>query len=183
MLSSTGYFMPLTEAEIISIFYRYCNPTLALSSPSEAQPIIGIQSPSVLRMKSVELPTSMQQPLWYQMVCTGEDELSTMQSKNKGIDLSALVAGADSPAIGRRIATEAIMNRVAHILTMPVEKLDALRPTHFYGVDSLTAIEIRNRISKSFGVAVSLFEILGENSFTDSGQSIANKCIEGHDHQ
>lgn len=177
-LNSTGYFIPLSESEIIAIFDHYCNPDLELPSPEDAQPIVGIQNPLLLRAQGIELPQSMQEPLWYQMTCSGDDSTSAVKLGNQHADLIAMVSSADSAAEAETIVTEAIVKKVAQLLTMAPEQLDANRPIHYYGVDSLTAVDIRNWISKTFLVPLSTFEILGNTSFNDLGLSVSKKCKE-----
>ena len=61
--SSTSHFMPLSQPEVIAVSNHYCNPGLKLSSPGDAQPIHGVQSPEVLRTQGIVLPQSMQESL------------------------------------------------------------------------------------------------------------------------
>lgn len=175
-LNRTGYFIPLSQPEIIAIFDYFCNPGLVLSSPEDAQPVVGIQNPSVLRAQGVELPQSMQEPLWYQLVCSGGDSISATESGDQNQDLATIFSRVHSTAEAGVFVTEAIMEKAAQILSMPLENLDANRRIHQYGVDSLTAVDIRNWISKTFAVPLSTFEILGETSFNDLGLSVAKKC-------
>lgn len=176
-LNSTGYFIPLSEPDIIAIFDRYCNPSLTLS-PGEEQPIIGIQSPIVLKTQGVELPQSMQQPLWYELVSSGHETPRTTETAHHNLDLATMLKSTNSQSEAETIVDEAILNKVAQLLTIPPEKLDADRPIHHYGVDSLTAVDIRNWLSKTFAVAVSTFEILGDFSINDLGLSVLRKFKE-----
>ena len=177
-LNSTGYFIPLSQTEIIAIFDHYCNPGLKLSSLGDAQPIVGIQSPEVLKAQGIALPQSMQEPLWYQMVCSGDDTTNATNPGDESSDLAAVISSENSTAEAGTIVTNAMMKEIARILAMAPEKLSADRPIHYYGVDSLTAVDIRNWISKTFAVPLSTFELLGDTSFNDLGLSISKRCKE-----
>ena len=174
-LNSTGYFIPLSESEIIAIFDHYCDPSL-ISSAGEEQPIIGIQSPAALEKQGIELPQAMQQPLWYQLVSSADDSVKATEASHHNLDLATMVKSASSQSQAETIVTDALLNKVAQILTLGPEKLDADRPIHYYGVDSLTAVDIRNWLSQTFAVKVSTFEILGDTSFNGLGVSVSRKC-------
>ncbi len=177
-LNSTGYFVPLTEAEILAIFDRYCDPGLTFSSASDAQPIVGIQSPAVLRSRGIELPTSMQQPLWNMMasIDSGGGK-STAATKSDEFDLLALTVAASTTEETGAITTRAITDKIAKIMSTEPEKLDIGRPIQSFGVDSLTAVDIRNWISKTFAVQIPTFEILGNNSLAELGLAVARKLV------
>ena len=175
-LNNTGYFIPLSEPEIIAIFDHYCDPSLQLVSSNDAQPIVGIQSPAVLRAQGIQLPQSMHEPFWSVMNCAGDNSTSVVETKDQDTDLAAMVSNAASTTEAGTTATEGMMTKVAQLLSMPPETLDADRPVHSYGVDSLTAVDIRNWISKTFAVQMSTFEIMGDTTFNAMGLSISKKC-------
>ncbi|KAL8846842.1 MAG: hypothetical protein Q9221_008100 [Calogaya cf. arnoldii] len=174
-LNSTGYFVPLGEPEILAIFDHYCDPSLHLASVSDIQPIVGIQSPAVLRSQGIELPTSMQQPLWNQMTSFDSDGRMTTANNDEEIDLISSAAAANTTEEAATITTRAITDKIAKIMSIAPEKLDIGSPIHSFGVDSLTAVDVRNWISKTFAVQISTFEILGNNSLTELGLAVARK--------
>lgn len=177
-LNNTGYFIPLSTPEITAIFEHYCDPSCQPASPEDARPIVGIQSPVVLRDRGIELPQSMQEPLWSQMGAGEDNAQSATISQDQNVDLAALVAKANSTPEAGTIVTQAIKNKAAQILTTSAQNFDSERPIHSYGMDSLTAVEIRNWITKTFAVTLSTFEILGNITFNDLGLSVSRKCKE-----
>ena len=58
------------------------------------------------------------------------------------------------------IVVEAIVCKLARGLTVQSEEIDADRPLHLYGVDSLVAVELRNWINKEFAADVPVFELM-----------------------
>ncbi|KAL8769661.1 MAG: hypothetical protein Q9209_004458 [Squamulea sp. 1 TL-2023] len=174
-LNNTGYFVPLAEAEILAIFDHYCDPNLEYPSPSDTQPIVGIQSPAILRSRGIELPASMQQPLWSMMASIDSGSNITPTTKDEETDLLASTLAAKTVEGAGAITTGAITNRIGQIMSIEPEKLDISSPIHSFGVDSLSAVDIRNWISKIFAVQISTFEILGNNSLTELGQAVARK--------
>ncbi|KAL9640595.1 MAG: hypothetical protein Q9204_000651 [Flavoplaca sp. TL-2023a] len=174
-LNSTGYFVPLAEAEILAIFDHYCDPNLEYSSQYDTQPIVGIQSPAVLRSQGIELPASMQQPLWSVMASIDSGTNVTLATKDEETDVQASTIAANTVEEAGAITSRAITNRIAKIMSIEPEKLDLSSPIHSFGVDSLSAVDIRNWISKTFAVQISTFEILGNNSLSELGLAVARK--------
>ncbi|MDT0477887.1 acyl carrier protein, partial [Streptomyces sp. DSM 41014] len=60
-----------------------------------------------------------------------------------------------------------LVERVAKVLALPVDRLNVRKPLNRLGMDSLMATEIRSHIQHEFGVVVPLAKIL-------SGQSVAD---------
>ncbi|KAL6717587.1 hypothetical protein ACLMJK_005502 [Lecanora helva] len=175
-LNSTGHFIPIAEPELIAIFDHYCDPNLQLASPRDAQPVVGIQSAAILRGQGIQLPQSMEDPLWSIMKCSDNGLITATETKDHQIDLGAMISKAASTTEAGTLATEAMIKKVAQLLSMPPEKLDADRFIHHYGVDSLTAVDVRNWISKTFAVQLSTFEIMGNTTFNNMGLTIVKQC-------
>lgn len=93
-------------------------------------------------------------------------------------DIAAEVDTADTIEKGRDIITGALLKRVAKTPSIDEEKLYLNRPMHTYGVDSLTAVDLRNWFAKTLGVVVAVFEILGDVSFAEIGLIVARKYME-----
>lgn len=64
---------------------------------------------------------------------------------------------------------------LAKAMTMLPEEVDANKPPNAYGVDSLVAVGVRNFISSSFGVAVSVFDVLSDATIAELATAIAAK--------
>lgn len=68
----------------------------------------------------------------------------------------------------------ALASRVARNLKTPVGNIDAAKPLHAYGVDSLVAVEIRHWIVRDMKAEVSLFDVLGSMSIASLALKIAS---------
>ncbi len=58
------------------------------------------------------------------------------------------------------------MSKLSKVLSMPQENIDASKPMHVFGVDSLVAVEIRNWFNKKLNANVTVFDILGNASIS-----------------
>ena len=50
------------------------------------------------------------------------------------------------------IIVEALIKRISGIMSLPLRDIDSGKPVHFYGVDSLVAVEFRNWLGKNLGL-------------------------------
>lgn len=71
--------------------------------------------------------------------------------------------------------TEALVKRTADILQMPTSEVDPAQPLYRYGVDSLTAIEVRNWISRELKANMALLEIVSAVPIREFAAKIAEK--------
>ena len=94
---------------------------------------------------------------------------------NKAVSLQAKLAQVESLAGAAKIVTDAMVTKVAKLLQTTSLEIDAGRPLHSYGVDSLVAIEIRNWIFKDIKSNVSLFDVLSAVPISVLAEKIALK--------
>jgi acyl carrier protein len=171
-LLRTGYYTPLSRNDTLAIFDYYCNPDLGLLPPSECQPVIGIRTPTEIVARNRELPPAMRQPLWNLFPLTTSISIEKSITDLR-VDLSQMIKNADSPAEVANIVGEALMKQVSNILATPLEGIEFHNAVSSYGIDSLTAVELRNWVSKTFQVEVAVFDIMGGASFATIGNIIA----------
>ena len=169
-LSSTGLYVPMTEAEILGLFEYFCNPSLDLSKlPSQVA--AGIVPPSLHGSRDIETPAAFHQPLWRHTLDTSGDDktdpaldISQDSENNNTRSIHAALTQAPSPTQIREIITNALVDRFCRLTLIPYNKLDLDKPLHAAGADSLTAVDLRSWVVKEFGVDVPVFDILGDVS-------------------
>lgn len=89
--------------------------------------------------------------------------------------LAAQLAGVSSMEQAAQVVTEALVKRTAEILQMPSSEVDPAQPLYRYGVDSLTAIEVRNWISRELKANIALLEIVSAVPIKDFAAKVAEK--------
>lgn len=158
------------------------NNTPKLNLGSEAascQAIVGLRP--ISHWKHLEdVPATMCQPLWGHMhhFPVDKDTAAAAQAKQRSSAVNVaekMAAAAGSLAQMAEVTSEALAGRVASLLGSAKDAVDLQEPMHLYGLDSLTAIDVRNWVGKVFDVDMPVFEILGGTTFTDAGMSIARK--------
>ncbi|KAF2868562.1 polyketide synthase PksD [Massariosphaeria phaeospora] len=74
------------------------------------------------------------------------------------------------------VVVESVVQKLARGLMIKAEEVDADRPLHLYGVDSLVAVELRNWMNKEFAADVPVFELMSGKSIVTIGQLVAKTC-------
>ncbi|KAH6614378.1 polyketide synthase [Chaetomium sp. MPI-SDFR-AT-0129] len=82
-------------------------------------------------------------------------------------------AKSDEEAIG--IAAQGIVEKLSEVLTIAAEDLDVARNITSYGLDSLTAIELRNWIAKELRANLQILELLSSGTISDLAALIVQK--------
>ncbi|TIC96982.1 Compactin diketide synthase mokB [Colletotrichum higginsianum] len=80
---------------------------------------------------------------------------------------------ADGEAVD--LITSALVQRLAKLMMMPEDDVDAGKPLSAYGVDSLVAVEVRNWIAKEVAVEVSVFDIMANIPMRQLAADLAGK--------
>ncbi|KAK3503197.1 hypothetical protein B0T13DRAFT_486143 [Neurospora crassa] len=87
------------------------------------------------------------------------------------------VAKTDEEAMA--IAGQGILQKLSDVLTIDVANLDAARNITSYGLDSLTAIELRNWIAKELRANLQILELLSSGTVNDLAAIIVQKTRGG----
>jgi amino acid adenylation domain-containing protein len=126
---------------------------------AQNQPQIGVFSLD-WQLLSRRYPTFSQFPLFSQMRRSGESEkpASKRPDASNDMELSVLV---ELEPTQRRARLENYLARVvASVLRLPIEQVNLSEPISLWGLDSLTALEIKNQVEKDSGVTLSYVRFL-----------------------
>ena len=172
------YYMDIHEAECHAILDYYCNPDLPLTSSLHSQVIVGLESPANLSAQGLNEPFWMERPMFSHMY-EMRDETSSSSARRTAmeevINYPDLIHQADCLMDVSDLVVEGLRTKLAKTLAMEKENIDTNRPMHTYGVDSLTAVEVRTWFHRVMGADVAVFEILGNESITSLGLTVARK--------
>ncbi|KAI1436832.1 putative polyketide synthase [Xylaria sp. CBS 124048] len=182
MLLSSRYQKTYVK-ELCALLDIYCDPRSKFSDGTAGwQSVIGIRPVSHWQHVE-EVPATFEQPLWGHMHHVpglkgqggdeGPDEETGRDQRTLALHLAQRATAVDSPAKTAELVSKALTHRVAAILGAVEDRLDALKPMNSYGLDSLSAIDVRNWVGKVFGVEMPIFEILGGTTFAEAGMYIA----------
>lgn len=180
-------FVPMSTKEVCALLDIYCDPNTTLSRDTiSCQAIVGIRPPAYWKAGQA-VSSTMEQPFWQHMHHVpvvrghieedGEDvDESEVGSKDKQITVRELVSkGLLTEAA--EVISQALMQHVSTALGTPADRIDEQKPMHLYGLDSLSAIDLRNWVGKVFNTDLPVFEILGGANFIVAGTAIARKMM------
>ena len=176
--TSTGLYIPVSESEIMALLDHFCNPTLELQPISQAQIVVGIKSPADVVTQGYDLSEAMRQPLWSQTHLTVGRVIENAHHVEEEITVCALLQKAESTVEAATLVTDALSQRFSRMLSIPEGNINIEEPLHANGADSLSAVDLRNWVMKTFAVDVSVFDILGDASMAVIGRMIAMKWLE-----
>ena len=89
-----------------------------------------------------------------------EDQTQDRATDKRGESLLARLDGASPTEEVQTVVTEAVVEKFAKLLTVPMEKVDATREISKYGMDSMIAAELRNWVYKTFGTDIPLLKLM-----------------------
>ena len=70
---------------------------------------------------------------------------------------------------------DALTAKLAASIMVAKDDMDVTKPMYRYGVDSLVAVELRNRFAKKLTADIAIFDILGESTFLAVGTLAARR--------
>lgn len=129
----------------------------------------------------LKLPASFSNVFW-----APDGKFEALRSKaSQGAEGDATAAQSVSPSAAlkraknhdeaRQIVIDALLDKTASVLMLPREELDPSKDTVFYGLDSLVSIEIRNWITREFGAALQILDLLSSGSFVALADVVLRK--------
>ncbi|KAJ5907864.1 hypothetical protein N7495_000546 [Penicillium taxi] len=91
------------------------------------------------------------------------------------VRLADLIGQVTDLAEAGKVVEEALKANLANAMTASPEDVDADKPLHAYGVDSLKAVEVRNWLFRELKCDISVFDILSPMSLAKLSVNIAEK--------
>ncbi|MFD0775693.1 acyl carrier protein, partial [Streptomonospora algeriensis] len=84
--------------------------------------------------------------------------------------------GATAPGAGAAGGSlrDYLCEQVASVLSIRADSVGFKRPLNRIGIDSLMAVDLRNRIRRDTGVTVPVVKMVGNNTLADVEAAIAN---------
>ncbi|KAI9662567.1 MAG: putative secondary metabolism biosynthetic enzyme [Bathelium mastoideum] len=157
-------FNAMREGEFLAMLNALCNPNLPPPNPISSQIAIGIEAPEAMRIKGIDEPPWMQDPLFKQLfqirTGTGSGSDANKDAKKYGVMLSTCTTDEEAT----NVVTDAIVQKLCKALSTTAREIDIKKPLHAYGVDSLVAVELRTWFAKEIAAEVAVFDIMGGSS-------------------
>ncbi|KAK8086415.1 polyketide synthase [Apiospora phragmitis] len=137
------------------------------------QVAVGLATSADFRTRGLPEPTFMKTPLFAQLRSAG-NVASGAGAGEGGVSVSNALKFADSLDAAAELVQDALVRRLSRVMTIPIEDIDAGKPIHAYGVDSLVAMEFRNYVGSDCGCEIAVLDIMGNKSIQALSRDIAN---------
>lgn len=158
--------IPVLPAELDAVLDYAISPQARKDKCKQA--VIGIDGASIIDAANAT-PTT-QSALFVHVRSSG---LPVAKLKENSADRKRTLADATTLEEAHSILTEAIVERVSSLTSLTPSQISLDTPLPDFGLDSLTAIELKNWISKEFDSAIQASEILDEPSIPSLAMRIA----------
>ncbi|KAI9642229.1 hypothetical protein NHQ30_009031 [Ciborinia camelliae] len=144
----------VSEPELYAVLDYCCDPALPLQTAPYSQTWIG-------QVQIEQNNAGLSDPNWMKLPITRSlRQISTHNisgnADESSIDYKSVINAANSPAKVTDIIISGLQNKLSRTLGMGKEDIDAERPMHTYGVDFLSAVEVRLWFKNFIGVDISL---------------------------
>jgi NADPH:quinone reductase-like Zn-dependent oxidoreductase/NADP-dependent 3-hydroxy acid dehydrogenase YdfG len=156
--------VPLTAKDFDSIF------KVALNSEGHdvpAQIITGLPTGGILQKQGIETtPFYYRDRRFAHMQAMGVDEslTSSAGANDDSASIEEQLAAAASMEQANTTVLKALRAQVAKALRCPAEDIDATKPMHTYGMDSLMAVDMRGWMQTKLKAEISLFDVMSGSS-------------------
>ncbi|PHH79873.1 hypothetical protein CDD82_2127 [Ophiocordyceps australis] len=177
-----GHLMEIQQEELLALLDYYCDARLPLLKPSEAQILVGIETPQAVAAKGMDLHHAMQRPMFGHLLQMGKtrdahgDAAATTASISSDAR-AAQLAAASSHTEAAALVTRWLAAKMAQLLLLPADQVDVAKPAHAYGIDSLIAIDLTKWFVKELGADVAVCEVLGEAALRDLADAAARASV------
>ncbi|KAF2464424.1 ketoacyl-synt-domain-containing protein [Lindgomyces ingoldianus] len=168
--------LSMSQEDLFAILDYFCNPALPLDR-CQSQVVMGLELPANVQARGDEEPAWMNQSLFKPLRSFTASEPSVEKGVRVGIgnEVKELLNSAHSLIEKAEIIKNTIVEKLSRLLSMAVEEMDAEKPIHHFGVDSLISVELRNWFLKVFNTDIAVFEIMGGASAISLGKVVAEK--------
>ncbi|KAJ4403512.1 hypothetical protein N0V85_005079 [Neurospora sp. IMI 360204] len=168
-------FTAMREEEFHALLDGLCGPGSSVpSSLLKSQICLGLELPEALAQRGIEAPGWQHDPLFshlFQM----RRMAGGLASADKTVNYGLLLGATDSLDTAEAIVLEAMLTKISKALGVETVNLDASKPLHAFGVDSLVAVELRTWLLKEVGAEVAVFDIMGGSSIRQLATLVASR--------
>lgn len=167
-----GQFMDVGQNELFALLDHYCDPSLPLLQHDEAQILVGVETAAAIRAKGVDIHHSFFRPMFQPLfrMDTGSG-LNARQASS--IDYASELEQAASDDAAGELLTKWFKTKLAQVLNLEEIDVDAERPVHTYGIDSLVAIDLKNWFAREIRAEVQVFALLGNKPMKEIARDAA----------
>lgn len=175
MLRASGFY-GIRHGDFLKVVTHALTGETTPGTPTPAQVVLGVGTGGIIRQNQPADPYWSRTALYKYMNLVDMPPPDLAASGTAaGMDAKTTLACCADVAAAAGIVQAGLMGMLSKAMNMLLEELDANKPPNAYGVDSLVAVGVRNFVISSFGVQVSVFEVLSDATIAELAKTIAEK--------
>lgn len=165
--------LPLDD--LLAVLDYYCRPAGRTDlQVSDGNVVLGLALPRELEAEGIRTPRCHRDPLFRHLLQT-ESSVTTKHrrlfSEKQEPSQGVVLAAAASAQEAHKIVLDALIRKLARILSVEPEALDPARPLHALGIDSLVSVELRSWLARELGVQMTVLEMAAKASVRQLAES------------
>jgi NADP-dependent 3-hydroxy acid dehydrogenase YdfG/acyl carrier protein len=149
----------VTEAHVHGLLSTYCDPGISQFTALDCQVVVGLSPSALSSNEQWKNEPLLQHLILNERLGGGEQKRFTSKS-------AASLLQAESLVDAHSAVKELFAQKLSAALGIAIADIDADKPLHQYGVDSLVAVELRGWFSKELQAELGVFEIIGGATMT-----------------
>lgn len=156
----------ICEAEVLALIQAAIQGKLASCN---GHPITGMRITPTMR------PFWSNDAKFVHLLRAAEAASASSSSANAPVSWSAAFKAAPTRAEAEQVVCRALVEKIAEVISMEAEDIDTSRALSHYPLDSLTAIEVRNFITRMFEANLQVLELLASGSIETLAKVVCAK--------
>ncbi|KAH7413894.1 hypothetical protein DE146DRAFT_601832 [Phaeosphaeria sp. MPI-PUGE-AT-0046c] len=156
----------ICEAEVLALLQAAIEGKL---SSCNGHPITGMRITPTMR------PFWSNDAKFTHLLRVAEEASNALSSTTAKIPWSIAFKAAGSRSDAEQIVVKALVEKISEVISMEPEELDTSRALSHYPLDSLTAIEVRNFITRMFESSLQVLELLASGSIESLAKVVCTK--------
>lgn len=172
-LAAQGY-TALQEEEFVGLIQAGITGVTVTGEPTPAQLVTGFATGALVAAEKRDIPdyltdAKMRHILLVDMAGQASDDSAS------GAGLGTQVAAVTSVSAGADLVVGALAQKLAKLMMVSADDIDTGKPISTYGVDSLTAVEIRTWCFKELHADISIFDIMSNVPIASLGRTMVSR--------
>ncbi|KAL9603451.1 MAG: hypothetical protein Q9219_001138 [cf. Caloplaca sp. 3 TL-2023] len=172
-------YLSIDESELLAMLEHFCDPGF-VPTAENCQVVTGIERAASLRRKRFDEPPFMKLPMFSHLHIAHGDDIAGADAEGTNrvaarTDYGALLSSVGSLDEAAATVTQGLIEKLSSIMALAAVDVDASKPLHSYGIDSLAAVEMKTWLAREIGSDVAVFDILSGKSIEELGRMAAGK--------
>lgn len=157
-------FQGIKKAELFALLDYCCDPALPVQTAWGSQIITGLGGIEKMEKERLMDMYWTRKPLFGVLRQKNRGNASASANSSSAVDYEHLLKTAPSQQVAETVVVDALKQKLAAGLSIPVEDIDPDKAAHSFGIDSLLALDLRYWFQNVMGADVTIFDIMQSSS-------------------